>query len=50
MKKLLFILCFAALLTACNTEKKTQPEFDSSDFVAITDVVPDAILEIRYYR
>ena len=49
MKKLLFILCFAALFTACNTEKKPLPEFDNSDFVAITDVVPDAILEIRYY-
>ena len=49
MKKLLLILCFAALFTACNTKQKPQPEFDSSDFVAITDVVPDAILEIRYY-
>ncbi len=28
MKKLLFILCLAALFTACNTEKKTQAEFD----------------------
>ncbi|MBQ9228695.1 MAG: M15 family metallopeptidase [Eubacterium sp.] len=25
------------------------PEMDSSDFVLLTDVVPDAILEIRYY-
>ena len=25
------------------------PEEDSSDFVKITDVIPDAILEIRYY-
>ena len=49
MKKLLLILCFAALFTACNTEQKPLPEFDSSDFVAITDMVPDAILEIRYY-
>lgn len=26
-----------------------SPELDSSDFVLISDVVPDAILEIRYY-
>ena len=28
---------------------KTAPEADSSDFVNLTDVVPDAILEIRYF-
>ena len=28
---------------------ETRPEEDASQFVAITDVVPDAILEIRYY-
>ena len=31
------------------TSKKLSPEMDSSGFVNITDVVPDAILEIRYY-
>jgi len=31
------------------TGKKLSPEMDSSGFVNITDVVPDAILEIRYY-
>ena len=29
--------------------KQKDPTMDRSDFVAITDVVPDAILEIRYY-
>ena len=30
-------------------EAATSPELDHSDFVLLTDVVPDAILEIRYY-
>ena len=38
------------LLSACkNTETAVLPEEDRSDFVLVTDVVPDAILEIRYY-
>ena len=45
---MLFTLCLAAAaFAACH--KGQAPEADSSDFVAITDVVPDAILEIRYY-
>lgn len=37
-------------LTIVNSCKRTvNPREDSSDFVAITDVVPDVILEIRYY-
>jgi len=46
IKKMLF-LAFAALLCAACQPK--DPTMDRSDFVAITDVVPDAILEIRYY-
>ena len=38
-----FILFFAG---SC---RQANPLEDSSDFVAITDVVPDVILEIRYY-
>lgn len=46
MKKILFI--FAVLVfTGC--AKKADPTMDRSAFVSITDVVPDAILEIRYY-
>ena len=38
------------LLSSCrNTETAVLPEEDRSDFVLVTDVVPDAILEIRYY-
>lgn len=40
---MLFVLIITA---ACSSYK---PESDCSDFVIITDVVPDAILEIRYY-
>lgn len=56
MKKfLLFVLLAVTLLAAscCHDEEKTTtteaPEEDRSAFVSITDVVPDAILEIRYF-
>lgn len=47
MKKIMmfFIACLA--VTAC--AHKTAPEMDSSDFVNISEAVPDVILEIRYY-
>lgn len=39
-----------ALLTACTKSKpKLSPEEDSSGFVLVSEVVPDAILEIRYH-
>ena len=44
---LLFAVCLT--LVGCNKSDSIVKEQDSSDFVAITDVVPDAILEIRYY-
>ena len=37
------------LLAACKPSAPKTAEEDSSDFVAITDVIPDVILEIRYY-
>ena len=46
------ILVSGGLLLSCcnkNNDKPLAPEQDSSQFVNITDVVPDAILEIRYY-
>ena len=45
---LVVMLAFAA----CNDNDdnlKVSPEEDASQFVLLTDVVPDAILEIRYY-
>jgi len=37
------------ILSACGKAAKVSPTDDSSDFVLLTDAVPDAILEIRYY-
>ncbi len=47
------LLAIAGLLTGCKSAQQTalakDPTMDSSQFVNITDVVPDAILEIRYF-
>lgn len=43
------LLCVALMLLSCRKEAKIAPEYDNSDFVRVTDVIPDAILEIRYY-
>ena len=49
-KFIISVAAVTALLSACrNTNSPMAPEEDSSDFVAVTDIVPDAILEIRYY-
>ncbi|MBR1808541.1 MAG: M15 family metallopeptidase [Paludibacteraceae bacterium] len=51
MKKMLFTLLAALSLVAC-TQKQQQtvaPVYDRSDFVEVTEAVPDVILEIRYY-
>lgn len=40
----------ALFMTACSDKKEDlAPEMDSSQFVLISDVVPDVIQEIRYY-
>lgn len=55
MKKTTFwilasIFAVGCALTACNgNADEPQESDDSSDFVTITDVVPDVILEIRYF-
>ena len=38
------VTCVRSVLT-----KQVVPEDDNSEFVTITDAVPDAILEIRYF-
>jgi len=48
MKHLTRFLTLAVLLAAAACSK-ISPEADSSAFVTLTDAVPDAILEIRYY-
>lgn len=52
MAAILFIICGACVITYCGSEDDSpavSPTDDSSQFVTLTDVVPDAILEIRYY-
>ena len=46
MKRLLVLSTLALLFVGC---AKITPQEDSRDFVHITDVVPDVIMEIRYY-
>lgn len=46
MKKVLFFTFLALALVSCGTKRAHD---GSENFVAITDVVPDVILEIRYY-
>ena len=53
MKKYLFLmLALATLVVSCKKETQsatTSNTNDSSQFVTLTDVVPDVILEIRYF-
>ena len=48
MKRINRFITLAALLVAAACSK-ISPEADSGAFVTLTDAVPDAILEIRYY-
>ena len=45
------LLCAVVLLSACGrkAEEAYDPVYDRSDFVEVTEVIPDVILEIRYY-
>lgn len=48
------VMVCVAMVSSCRKSATEQvapivPEADASQFVSITDVVPDAILEIRYY-
>ena len=49
MKKEFLIVITALLFFSCQKQQSPAPEYDNSDFVRVTDVIPDAILEIRYY-
>ncbi|MCR5131759.1 MAG: M15 family metallopeptidase [Prevotella sp.] len=44
----ILILCSTVLTTSC-FRNKSKPTEDSREFVTLTDAVPDAILEIRYF-
>ena len=47
------VICGACVITCCDNNEDNpvvvSPTDDSSEFVNLTDAVPDAILEIRYY-
>lgn len=49
MKRIAILFAVAALFCFNSCKQPINPLEDSSGFVAITDVVPDVILEIRYY-
>ncbi len=53
MRYISFLLLSAVLLFSCTQRPEvvtaTSPTDDHSEFVVLTDVVPDVILEIRYY-
>ena len=49
---ILVIICGACVITCCNSDEDNpvvSPTDDSSQFVTLSEAVPDAILEIRYY-
>jgi len=49
---ILAIICGACVITCCNSDDDNpvvSPTDDSSQFVTLSEAVPDAILEIRYY-
>ena len=50
---ILIVICGACAVTFCSKDDDDKvvlsPTDDSSQFVTLTDAVPDAILEIRYY-
>lgn len=53
MKKIFYHLTMTmvvlTMLSSCEQKKSFAPEEDSSAFVMVGEVIPDAILEIRYY-
>ena len=53
MKKLLILVCATLFVASCRKSSvepaAIAPTEDTSQFVTLTDAVPDAILEIRYF-
>ena len=45
------LMCSMVMMQGCKDDDKEilSPELDSSQFVTLTDVVPDVIMEIRYF-
>ena len=52
MAAVFVVICGASVITSCNSNDDNSvvsPTDDSSQFVTLSEAVPDAILEIRYY-
>lgn len=50
MRKTIYLLLAALAFISCaGQQAQTDPTLDRSGFVELTEVIPDAILEIRYY-
>ncbi len=49
MKMKIFAVIAVILCMSCPAFSADKTSVDSSDFVLLSDVIPDAILEIRYY-
>ena len=50
MLAVILIICGAGVFIFCNdNDDAVSPETDPSQFVTLTDAVPDAILEVRYF-
>ena len=43
------LICGIMMVSCSSKSTEVCPEEDSSQFVTLTEVVPDAILEIRYF-
>ena len=48
MRKILFVLLAVGVFTACNrkVEQACEPIYDRSDFVEVTEVIPDAMMYV----
>ncbi|MBO7114788.1 MAG: M15 family metallopeptidase [Bacteroidaceae bacterium] len=49
MRRTVILICFACLFAGSCAKQSTKDDVFESSFVTLTDAVPDAILEIRYY-
>lgn len=48
-KHIILFAALAAMVSISCTKKADEPIHDRSNFVEVTEVIPEAILEIRYY-
>ena len=49
MTATILVICSVIVSCKSKTKQTTKDIYDTSQFVTLTDAVPDAILEIRYF-